>query len=138
MEKEINIDEILDQVMRLEVGQPLDEAIGLEVFKLKKNNILLDVKDVFSGKVVGQSNWTTADGTPIFIPKFSTVPFVGCLMIEDLDAIITIERKKKGTYGAKFGGHEGSNVFIEAATFPEAIARAALFEAFFKKAKEDI
>ena len=144
MSKEISVEKLVGSVMKLEIGKQLDEAIAKEVFGMRKNGILQDVKDPFNGQPSGQSFWITENKVPVHLPKFSTVPFVASLMLADMQKAVRIERtdgdemKGEATYFAGFVGDNGSGVPLQGKTFAEAVARAVLFEARFAREFENI
>lgn len=137
---EISIEKLVGSVMKLGLGRQLDEAIAREVFQMKKSSMEQMVINPFTGKEGGMSPWIGADGkTPLHLPMFSTVPFVATLMLADFQKAVKIERtvgdesKGEAVYFVAFSEDEGSGIALEGKTFAEAVARATLFEARFRK-----
>lgn len=132
----INITELQAGVMALELGKELDKAIAIEVYHLKDTGIVEVVKNPVDGKEAGESTWRTVEGIPVRLPHFSTVSFIGCLMIEDINKEINIQRTPEGQYNVSFMGDDDSNEGFLCPYLSEGIARAALFEARFVAAVE--
>lgn len=130
----INLGKLKDSVQEPKLGSELDAIIAVEVFQMVHNEDEQEVKDINTGSVIGKSKWTAKDGTPVMLPKFSTVPFIASLILEDFDFEVTIKRKKGGQCSIKFTN--GSNVAIKGERFAEAIARGVLFESRYNAVKK--
>lgn len=128
----VNIAGIREYVYKLNNYQ-LNEELAVNIFGMQKTDEERDVLDIANGSVMGKSKWIASDGSPLMLPNFSETMFVGVLLIEDLNSDVDIRRKKGGKYEVKF--LDGSGIKIKGESFPQTIARGALFEKYYKDAK---
>lgn len=138
MSEGVDITKIKAEVMAIELGIPLDEAIAREVYHLRNTGIVGLIRNPIDGKKSGDSTWRTKEDLPVKLPMFSTVSFVCCLMIEDINKEINIQRTPEGHYNVSFMGFDDSNVDFLCPYFSEGIARAVLFETRFEAAVESL
>lgn len=122
------LENIRKEVEELEIGQALDEAVGVEVYKLRKVSKVRKVREPLSKKVLGESAWVSADNRPILLPKFSTVDFVATLTLEATDAVVSIRRYGNGLYEYEnLKDYEG--IVLTGKSMAEVVAKGTLFTA---------
>lgn len=129
--------EIMEAVQGMEVGPVLDEAVGKEVYKLRKVSKARKVRDPFAKTVLGTSNWVSADNKPILLPKFSTVAFVAVLTLDATDAKVVISRTGAENYKYSFL-NEYDGIEFTGKTMAEVVAKGSLFHARAQKLEQGV